>query len=140
MSISRNDFETYLFDREAHPYGFWHEHVQQAINWQKILPKRILMLRYEDLKADPVHEVSRIASFLNVKVSAERISKVVEMCNLAKVKEHATKDHDNVFKNHTLGDGKLMKWKEVFTKDQLTRFDAVSHYQLRYFGYPLSKE
>lgn len=66
---------TFVTER-ASPYGCWSDHVR---GWLVARDRgtEILVHRFEDLKNDPVASLSRIASFVGLDVSQERISETV---------------------------------------------------------------
>jgi hypothetical protein len=62
---------------ETCPHGSWGENVTTWLT-SRYQDPRFLLLRYEDMVADPRRELARVASFLNIAADAERISKAVE--------------------------------------------------------------
>lgn len=58
-------------------YGTWHEHVLEALEFSRRVPSRFLMVRYEDLRADPVGELARTLAFLGTERSARDLRDVV---------------------------------------------------------------
>jgi hypothetical protein len=59
------------------PHGSWGENVTTWLTSRHNDP-RFLLLRYEDMVADPKRELTRVAAFLNIPADAERISQAVE--------------------------------------------------------------
>lgn len=62
---------------ETCPHGSWGESVTTWLTSRHNDP-RFLLLRYEDMVADPRRELARVATFLNIPADAERISRAVE--------------------------------------------------------------
>ncbi|MBI3509108.1 MAG: sulfotransferase domain-containing protein [Bacteroidetes bacterium] len=50
-----------------HPFGKWNEHVEKALAFSEKNPKKILLVKYEDLLADTKNEMERIISFAAIK-------------------------------------------------------------------------
>lgn len=63
----------------------WHEHVEawQANPYQS----DILTIRYEDLKQDPVSQVTRFCEFVGLDREAAHIKRSVEQCAFSKMRE-----------------------------------------------------
>jgi hypothetical protein len=62
---------------ETCPHGSWGENVTTWLTSRHNDP-RFLLLRYEDMVADPQRELTRVAVFMNVTPDAGRISQAVE--------------------------------------------------------------
>lgn len=46
-----------------HPFGSWKAHVSEALKFRNQFPDRMLIVRYEDLLANPIREVQLVAKF-----------------------------------------------------------------------------
>jgi len=78
-ACSLEDFVPRFMESEFEPKtGSWRDHV---LSWVATRgnQRTFLLLRYEDMLADPQQEASRIASFLGVDASAERVARAVEL-------------------------------------------------------------
>jgi hypothetical protein len=62
---------------ETCPHGSWGENVTTWLASRHNDP-RFLLLRYEDMVADPHRELARVAAFLNISADPDRISQAVE--------------------------------------------------------------
>lgn len=49
-----------------HPFGNWSAHVEKALAFSNQYPKRILLLRYEDLQLNPETEIEKLIAFLGI--------------------------------------------------------------------------
>lgn len=65
--------------------GSWVEHVSSWINNPPGLPN--LVLKYEDLLADPVAQLDKISHFLKLRSSAEELQAAVENSSFGRMKE-----------------------------------------------------
>jgi hypothetical protein len=59
------------------PHGSWGENVGTWLT-ARHNDSRFLLLRYEDMVADPRRELARVAAFMNLPADPERVSKAVE--------------------------------------------------------------
>ena len=94
-------FDEYLFNRKPQPFGFWHEHVREAIRFAESYPSRIIFVKYEDLSFDFVGTVKTIAAFLGVKVSEAQIEKIREKTDFS-VQQSKAQKSDDKRKRHTI--------------------------------------
>jgi hypothetical protein len=125
-------------------YGSWGEN---AASWLSTRQGRcdFLLLRYEDMLADTVRELSKVASFLNVSVSAERLRQAVEhssadrMRELEKSQAHlwsSTKDtrQDVPF----VRAAKAAAWKAELSDEAIAEIESAWGTLMRYLGYEVS--
>ena len=89
---SFNDFFD-LFIEGKLEYGDYFDHL---LDWEKRMKSQncnqILMVSFEDLKADPLKCVHKVAEFLEVKVTDDFASEVVEACSFKKMKKKRARD------------------------------------------------
>ncbi|SEQ77978.1 Sulfotransferase domain-containing protein [Loktanella sp. DSM 29012] len=129
---------TYIADRAGRPFGLWHDHVRQALAYQRRYPDRFLMLRYEDLRHDPAAQIRRVADFLGKSVSDDRIARIIALTDLDRQRARATSDDPR--KAHTLQTGAVGGWRDRMTSDEIRLFEALSAPELKLLGYPLSTD
>lgn len=113
-------------------YGSWYDHVAsyraQADN------PRVLLLRFEDLKADLSGQLDVIAKFLNVPLDAERRQRVLRRCSFAYMKAHEEKfDFVGEFvRQHGYREGAFLRRGEV--NEGRVQLSARQQEQLRRVG------
>jgi aryl sulfotransferase len=97
--------------------------------WARRNEPNVLLVHYEDMLRDLDGEMRRIAEFLDVTVADEHWPAVVERCTFAAMKADAdaVAPFDLLFVNG--GDSFMHKgtngrWRDVFTDDELARYDA----------------
>ena len=111
-------------------YGNYFDHL---LSW---LPhkddKKVLFLKYEDMKRNLPGAVSQIASFLGVELSSDVITKIVDLTSFDKMKQddtanyswwrpfHQEKGGSKFMRKGTIGD-----WKNHFTAEQSVELDAI---------------
>jgi hypothetical protein len=71
-------FVTRFLAGETCPHGSWGQNVATWLITRKDGDPRFLLLRYEDMVADTPRELEKIAAFLNITASPERIAQTVE--------------------------------------------------------------
>lgn len=122
------------FIRQAdrlHEFGSWKDHVQQALDHRDRHPEKILLLRYEDMLADPAKAVRETARFCGISLSlpAEAIA---ARCGFGELQQ-LEKEHGSAFRDRSdrlfFREGKSGGWKELFSAGDL-RFIAEQHEQL----------
>lgn len=59
-------------------YGTWDDHVAAALEFGRSTPGPFLMVKYEDLRTDPVGQLARVVAFLGVTVEPARLAEAVE--------------------------------------------------------------
>ncbi len=65
-------------DGDVDRYGSWDDNVLSWINMQHTR-RKFLLLRYEDMLADPQRELAKVAHFLGFEPRPERLAKAVEL-------------------------------------------------------------
>ena len=126
------------------PHGSWAENVATWLVTRKNDP-RFLLLRYEDLIENTPRELSKIAAFLGIDASKERISQAVErssadnMRKLEKEQSHLssltkTSRKDLPFVRAAGSGG----WRSGLPETQVARIEAAWGPLMRSLGYELS--
>ncbi len=62
----------------CYTYGSWQEHVLSWLKAAELNRCEMLLVKYEDLFADPAAQVARVAKFLGKSLTPDQISRVVE--------------------------------------------------------------
>ncbi|WOS40493.1 sulfotransferase domain-containing protein [Xanthomonas rydalmerensis] len=79
MSASMAEYRPQALQR----YGSWSEHVA---SWQQA-PGPRLLLRYEDLQADPLRETARLADFLGLPAEPTQVARAVAACGFETLRD-----------------------------------------------------
>ncbi|KAK7095855.1 sulfotransferase 1A1-like [Littorina saxatilis] len=105
-------------------YGSWFDYVK---SWEKVFysdaPNPVHLIKYEDMKENPVSEIKRLAEFLGVTPDPELIKKIADKCEFSKMAEDKKphQEHTEImFRKGVVGD-----WKNTFTVAQSEAFDAI---------------
>ncbi|KAB8264719.1 P-loop containing nucleoside triphosphate hydrolase protein [Aspergillus pseudonomiae] len=106
--------------------GDWFDHVLSW--WEHRHADNILFLTYEDLKRDPEAEVCKIAAFLGVEMTPERLDSIKGKISFSAMKASGFTDLGEI-KELSHGEhfrrGKSGSWKDQFTVAQSEAFDLL---------------
>jgi aryl sulfotransferase len=99
-----------------------------ATYWAERHRPNLLMVHYNDLKADLAGEMRRIAAFLGADVPEDRWPAVVERCTFEKMRDGEARmgKVDMVFKGGLKSfvfKGTNGRWRDVLTADELAAYD-----------------
>jgi len=122
------------------PYGPWPDHVLAAEAFIRSGVAPVLMVKYEDLRADPETQLGRVLEFLGNPVDDETLARVIAANTKQRMqaKEAAS---EFLISQHTDGsplvrpDGRP-KWAELIPADARAEFDRACRAALTSAGYP----
>jgi aryl sulfotransferase len=95
--------------------------------WQLRSQPNVLLVHFNDLKADLDHEMRRVATFLNIDIPAASWPDVVERCTFDRMRREADKV-GNFERNYVGGaqsflfQGSNGRWRDVLTEGELQRY------------------
>lgn len=133
------DFHTYWrdwctkgwFDWESDGYPFW-SHLQGVQSWwnYRHLPN-ILFMNYADMKKDIKASIEKIANFLNIEVTSDRINDVEKKISIKAMREAAEtyvpdagaswQGGAKTFINRGING----RWKDILSQDELMLYDLA---------------
>jgi hypothetical protein len=106
--------------------------------------RQFLLVRYEDLIADPGGGLARIAKFLSVDASEERISKAVERSSADKMRKLEETDGDRWFMTrgtrkdiNFVREAKSEQWRTALPAESLARIESAWGHIMELLGYKL---
>ncbi|KAL8758467.1 MAG: hypothetical protein Q9199_001485 [Rusavskia elegans] len=108
--------------------GDWFEH---ALSWWRASREQngqgnILFLTFEDLKRDTAGQIKRIAEFLKVEVTKERLEGVVKKIGFEEMQKTSFSGLKDVKEfNEFFRKGEIGSWKDQFTVRQAEEFDKL---------------
>jgi sulfotransferase len=137
---------TYFHNQSKLGYeGTWEEHFQEFLNgdvgfgpyFDHVLPwwqasqkdKRILFMKYEDMKHDHAGNIARLASFLDLEVDSQLIDTVVSLSSFQSMTSNETTNFDWIpqkadkpkhFRKGDIGD-----WRNHFSAEQSGQMDDL---------------
>ena len=115
--------------------GSWVEHVR---SWTTKPHKQMLILRYEDLLADPAKGFGDVVSFLRMDVERTRIDQAIERTSFEALK---SAEDAGGFSERPKGTkrffraGSTDQWRDILSEQQVARITATCEREMRRFGY-----
>lgn len=119
----------------------WRKHL---LGWQRAQENRVLVVRYEDVAADPVQQLGRMASFLGLDVTPPNIQDAVGKADFNRMRQLEDK-HGYYNDNRTeegknspfVREGQVAGKSDVFTEEQIELFRKLSRKAAARYGYDL---
>lgn len=116
-------------------FSTWSEHVR---SWTAQPSPQLLVVRYEDLIADPLGQFGAVTRFLGLAPPQERLERAVRLSSFGTLKElektHGFREkpaHAAAF----FREGKADQWHDVLTPEQVARIVSAHRQQMARFGY-----
>jgi len=136
-----DDFvKTFLFTCVS-AYGPWHKNVTSWLDSPIAKNGNMLVVRYEDLRKDPVPLFGQMADFLGAKVSEEKIREAVANNSIQNMRAKEDKEPVRAsIKGRFVRDGRVRGWVSKLTPEQVRLIDEHAGSVLLRLGYPLSSE
>src|SRR5581483_1752858 len=122
-------------------YGPWHKNVTSWLDSPIANNGNMLLVRYEDLRKDPVPLFAQMADFLGANVSEEKIKQAVENNSIQNMRKKEGKEPVRAsIKGRFVREGKVRGWVSKLTPEQVALIDKVAGPRLRRLGYSLGSE
>lgn len=109
--------------------------------------RQFLLVRYEDLLEDTQREMTRIAEFLNLNASAERIAKAVELSSADSMRKlEARESNEWATTRDSRKDigfvraAKSGEWRQTLPPESIAVIEEAWGNVMKLLGYPLSRE
>lgn len=136
------DFDQFLKACLADRYRYraWHTNVA---SWLDLgTHPNLLLLHFEDMRADPAAVFTRVLDHFDIPADPDRIARAVQMATPNKV---ADTFRSEVRARRAAGDGAgqggaVQRWRQEYSPEQLRLFEQASGPVLKRAGYPLSTE
>ncbi|KAK6146153.1 hypothetical protein DH2020_020022 [Rehmannia glutinosa] len=132
-----------MFCRGVHAFGPFWDHILGYWRASMENPDRVLFLKYEDMKRDPVSNVDKIADFLGLPFSddekkqglIQEISKYCSFEHLKNLEINKTGVHHKYVNNSTFfRKGEIGDWKNHLSSDMAERMKQVMDAKLSASG------
>jgi hypothetical protein len=110
----------------------WSEH---ALSW--VAAPRRLLVRYEDLLAEPERHFGRVIKFLgDGAVEADRLRRAIEFSSFGTLAaQEAAEGYQAGGQGKFFRQGQAGQWREQLTPEQALRIEAAHGEVMRNFGY-----
>jgi hypothetical protein len=133
---------TFLFTcGSAYGYGPWQRHVSSWLDSPIAENGNLLVVRYEDMRQDPVPWFARMAEFLGVDVDLEKIKIAVENNSIQKMREKENTEPVRAsIRGRFVRDGAVRGWVSHLSPAQVRLIEKHTGSALLRLGYPLSSQ
>jgi hypothetical protein len=126
--------------------GSWGENVMSWLG-ARGHDRQFLLVRYEDLLDDTHREMTRIAEFLELNASADRISRAVELSSADNMRKLEARDSNEwVTTRNSRKDisfvraAKSGEWKKTLPPESVSLIEEAWGPVMQLLGYPVSQE
>jgi hypothetical protein len=133
---------TFLFTcGSAYGFGPWQRHVGSWLDSPIAGTQNLLLVRYEDLRQDPVPWFARIAEFLGVNVDEKKIGLAVANNSIEKMREKEDREPVRAsIRGRFVRDGVVRGWVSKLSPAQVRLIEEHTGSALLRLGYPLSSQ
>jgi hypothetical protein len=115
--------------------GSWSQHVK---SWADLESARILVLRYEDLLEKPAKAFSKVARLIGLGNDRNRIERAIRHASFAALSAMERRDgfvEVPIKGKHFFRAGRANQWRDLLTRDQITRVIDRHREQMARFRY-----
>jgi hypothetical protein len=133
---------TFLFTcGSAYGYGPWQRHVASWLDAPIAQSNDLLVVRFEDMRRDPVTWFTRMVEFLDVDVNEDKIRLAVENNTLQKMREKEDKEPVRAsIKGRFVRSGSVRGWVSQLSSAQVRLIEQHAGESLLRLGYQLTSE
>lgn len=125
----------------VHGIGPWHRNVHSWLDSPIAGTGNMLLVRYEDVRQDPMTWFSRMIEFLGMDVDREKIRAAIENNSLQKMREMEKREPVRAsIKGRFVRDGAVRGWTSRLTPAQIRLIEEHAGSALLRLGYPLSSQ
>lgn len=113
----------------------WHSHV---LSYASAKGLKVTIVKYEQLKEDPIRYFSHILDWYGIPVDKERVERAVENSKLANLRKQEKENGFNEASDHTdkfFGKGRTGGWRGKLTAVQLDKIEEHCKDMMQEFGY-----
>lgn len=131
MSSNRSAFRSQTLQH----YGSWSLNVQ---SWLDHAPGPLLLLRYEDMLADPWREATRLATFLGLPADAASVERSVDACRFEALRSAEERDgfaERRTVQQRFFRQGRAGAWQSALQSQQAARLVAQHAAVMQRLGY-----
>jgi hypothetical protein len=144
LDFFRGDLDSFvkhfLFTKVS-GYGPWHKNVASWLDSPIAKNGNMLLVRFEDVRQDPLPCFRRMAEFLGVDVSEEKIRCAVENNSIQRMREKENKEPVKAsVRGRFVRDGAVRGWVSKLTPAQIRMIEEQAGSMLLRLGYPLSSQ
>jgi hypothetical protein len=135
------EFVPYFLFTCVSAYGPWHKNVTSWLESPIAGTDNMLLVRYEDLRRDPVPWFGRMAEFLGLNMDEEKIRIAVANNSIEAMRKKEDKEPVKAsIRGRFVRDGKVRGWLSKLTPEQVRLIEEHAGATMTRLGYPLSAE
>ncbi len=124
-----NDFLSREGFTGRRPFDDWTDFNEEWLSWGK--ENKIHVIRYEDIKLDPLNTIKALLSFLDHECDAQSIIKAIENSSFSKIsKEEKSATGKKIFRKGLIGE-----WRETLSKNDLSLISQKTFSMLAFLQY-----
>jgi Sulfotransferase domain len=142
LEFFRGDLDSFLHTflcGKISPFAPWQRHVTSWLDSPLVGTGNLLIVRYEELRKNPLEGFRRITDFLGVNVTDERISSAIANNAIAKMKEKERLEPQRAsVKGRFVGEGSVQGWRSRLSPTQVRFIEQHAGKALVRLGYPLT--
>jgi sulfotransferase family protein len=134
-----DEFLTTFLCRKISPFGPWQRHVTSWLDSPIGGTPDLLLVRYEEMRQNPVAAFARITEFLGVKADVSRIQRALANNSLEKMKEkELTEPQRASVKDRFVRSGSVQGWRSKLTSAQVQFIERHAGGVLQRLGYAIA--
>jgi hypothetical protein len=142
LEFFRGDLDQFLITflrKKISPFAPWQRHITSWLDSPIAGTPNLLLVRYEDLRKNPLEGFTRITEFLGVNVGADRIQRALANNSLEKMKEKERIEPQRAsVKDRFVRNGTIQGWRSKLTPAQVQLIEQHAGSALQRLGYPTS--
>jgi len=125
----------------AYGYGPWQRHVDSWLDSPIAASGNLLLVRFEDLRQNPMHWFTRMAEFLGVDADQEKIRLAVANNSIQNMREKENREPVRAsIRGRFVRDGAVRGWVSKLSPAQVRLIEEHAGSALLRLGYPLASE
>jgi hypothetical protein len=130
-----------FLEKKVNPFGPWQKHVASWLDSPIGGTPNLLVVRYDQLRKNPLEGFTRIAKFLGVNSDPALIQRAIEHNTLDKMKEKERQAPQRAsVKGQFVRSGSVQGWRSKLTPEQIRFIEQHAGSVLQRIGFPLSTE
>jgi hypothetical protein len=135
----QDEFVEHFVTTAVSGFGPWQDNVTSWLDSRLAASPNFLLVRFEDLKRDPIAGFTRMADFLGVNPSAELIQRSVANSSLERMREKEQREPVKAsVKGRFVGEGLAQGWRSKLSAAQVQLIEQHARHVLTRLGYSLS--
>jgi ribosomal protein L16/L10AE len=135
--------DSFLLTKNCSVYGYgpWQRHIATWLDSPIAETSNMLLLRFEDLRKDPLPGFIQMVEFLGVDVDVDKIRRAVENNTIQKMRDKEDKEPvRSSIRGRFVREGAVRGWLSKLTLEQARRIEEYAGESMMRMGYPLLSE